>query len=237
MIENSMFYYQLKTNGYTHAWKEIYTKINAQCNALGIPFKNRMALYLKEIEYLSLLLHDILPSNYSEQGMVPGDTSTSSHHTFFSQKDSITIAHKKWYDILDNDYDFFWDVHSSKIDIDTLSNYDIVKLNDLLEIIWFINPMGLHNLIQNIKDFDMVKLIRKKANFLQHWVPSRHDKFYTWMMFGWRPLPNVYPSFDSAGPLNKIDLSRWVPKAFSLEDLNSNHLYFVEKKLSGNVPT
>lgn len=58
MIENSMFYYQLKTNGYTHAWKELYTKINSQCNALGIPYRKRMALYLKEIEYLSLLLHD-----------------------------------------------------------------------------------------------------------------------------------------------------------------------------------
>ena len=66
MIENSIFYYQLKTNGYTHAWKEMYIKVNAQCNALGIPYKKRLSLYLKEIEYLSLLLHDTLPSNYSK---------------------------------------------------------------------------------------------------------------------------------------------------------------------------
>ena len=95
MIENSMFYYQLKVNGYTHAWKEIYTKINEQCNALGIPYKRRMLLYLKEIEYLSLMLHDVLPSHYNEQGIVPGDTSVSDHQTFFSPKDSINVARKK----------------------------------------------------------------------------------------------------------------------------------------------
>ena len=111
VIEHSIFYFQLKTNGYTHEWKEIYTTINAQCNTLGIPYKSRMVLYLKEIGYLSLLLHDILPTNYSTQCMIPGDISTSSHQIFFSQKDSITIARKKWYNILGNDYDVFWDVH------------------------------------------------------------------------------------------------------------------------------
>ena len=31
MIENSTFYYQLKTNGYTHTWKVMYNKVNVQC--------------------------------------------------------------------------------------------------------------------------------------------------------------------------------------------------------------
>ena len=44
IIENSTFYYQLKTNGYTHAWKEVYIKGNAQCNALSIPYKKRLSL-------------------------------------------------------------------------------------------------------------------------------------------------------------------------------------------------
>ena len=118
MIENSTFYYQLKTNGYTHAWKEMYIKVNAQCNAIGIPYKKRLSLYLKEIEYLSLLLHDTLPSNYSKQGIAPGDISISSHHTFFSPKDSITVVCRKWYDFLGQDYEDFWDVYSNKIDFD-----------------------------------------------------------------------------------------------------------------------
>ena len=74
----------------------MYIKVNAQYNAIGIPFKKRLSLYLKEIKYLSLLLHDTLPSNYSKQGIAPGDISISSHQTFFSPKDSITIVRKKW---------------------------------------------------------------------------------------------------------------------------------------------
>ena len=56
-------------------------------------------------------------------------------------------------------------------------------------------------------------------------------------MFGWHQLPTNYPSFDSAGLLRKIELSRWVQKAFSLEDLSSKPLYFVEKKFFGDEPT
>ncbi len=64
-----------------------------------------------------------------------------------------------------------------------------------------------------------------------------HDNFYNWIMFGWRQLPNNYPSYNSTGPLRKIELNGWVPKAFSLEDFNSKQQYFVEKKLSGDEPT
>ncbi len=52
---------------------------------------------------------------------IPGDTSVSDHQTFFSPKDSINVARKKWYDVLGQDYEFFWDVYTHMIDIDTLS--------------------------------------------------------------------------------------------------------------------
>ena len=35
--------------------RNIYIKVNAQCNALDIPYKKRLSLYLKEIEYLSFI--------------------------------------------------------------------------------------------------------------------------------------------------------------------------------------
>ena len=53
-------------------------------------------------------------------------------------------------------------------------------------------------------------------------------------MFRLHQLPNNYPSYDSAWPLRKIELGRWIPKALSLEDFTFKQLYFVEKKLSGN---
>ena len=75
-------------------------------------------------------------------------------------------------------------------------------LDDILQIIiWFINSMGLNNLMNNIQGSNKVKLGQKKANILQHWLSSGHNIFYTWMMFGWCQLPNDYPSYDSAGPL------------------------------------
>ena len=82
-----------------------------------------------------------------------------------------------------------------------------------------------------------MKMIQKTANFLQHWVQTRHRNFYTWIMFGWRQLLNNYPSYDSAPPLKKIELARWIPKTFSLESFTSKQLFHIERKLSGKEPT
>ena len=34
--------------------------------------------------------------------------------------------------------------------------------------------MGLHNILRKLGGYNMMKMVRKKANFLQHWVPTRH---------------------------------------------------------------
>ncbi len=83
-FENSLFYHQIKKNGYTHAWKETYCRVNAQYNTLGIPYRNRIKLYQREIEFLSLLLHDVLPENYHNQGIQPNDITVSCYHLFIS---------------------------------------------------------------------------------------------------------------------------------------------------------
>ena len=236
-IEDSAFHYQLKKNGYTHAWKTIYTRINTQCNVLGIPYKNRMKLYQREIEFLSLLLHDVLPENYYIQGIHPNDISVSYYHLFFSPNDSISVARKKWYDFILKDYDFYWDVYSKKIDVYTLSNYDITKLNDLNEIIWFINPTGMQHLLQTPETHEAIKFVYRRACNVGNWVYSRHKAYYAWLMFGWRQLPQEYPSFDSAGPLKPIELSRWIPKSCSIEEYLAKDLYIVERKLTGEEPT
>ena len=99
-IEKSICFHQMKVNGYEHAWKDKYIKINIQYNALGITYKTRIKLYQKEMEFLSLLLHDIMPKNYSKQGIFPNDVTVSYYQLFFSPKDPINIARKKWYDYL-----------------------------------------------------------------------------------------------------------------------------------------
>ena len=88
----------MKINGYEHAWKDIYTKINTQYNTQGIPYKNRIKLYQEEMEFLSLLLHDIMPKNYAKQGIFLNDVTVSYHQLFLSPEDSMNIARKKRYD-------------------------------------------------------------------------------------------------------------------------------------------
>ena len=65
-IEKSIFFHQMKTNGYTHACREIYVKVNEQYNALSISYKSRVKLYRREVKSLSSLLHDFLPKNYTK---------------------------------------------------------------------------------------------------------------------------------------------------------------------------
>ena len=74
-IKGSVLFHQLRKLNLTHAWKEIYTNVNEFCDSHGIPYKNRKRMYLREIEMISLFIHDCLPHNYAEQGIWAGDTS------------------------------------------------------------------------------------------------------------------------------------------------------------------
>ena len=59
-------------------------------------------------------------------------------------------------------------------------------------------------------------------------------------MYGWcldGATPKEYPSYDSAGSLKPIELSRWVPKSFNLVEHMSKNLYFIERELTGEEST
>ena len=184
-FENSIIGYQLKTNNLDHAWKTLYTEINKQCNVLGIPYKFRNKMFIKELEYLSLIMHDVLPYNYQEQGIFPQDKSISSYKIFFSEDDSLSVARKKWLTFLNEDYEFFWDAFSGRLPLYQLSDYDVVKLQDLLEIIWFINPKGVQKLLSTIRGIRDVQYVHQKSSAMKYYVHSRHKGYYLWMVFGW----------------------------------------------------
>ena len=134
-----------------------------------------------------------MSKNYAKQGIFPSDVTVSCYQLFFSPEDSINIARKKWYDYLDNDCKFFWDVYSNVIQITTLSIYDITKLNDIKEIIWFINPIGMQYLVQTPEIYDKMMFVHQQAYSIENWVHSRHKSFYVWMMFGWCQSPKEIP--------------------------------------------
>ena len=56
-------------------------------------------LLLVEIEMVSLLMCDVLPYNYSEQGIWVNDKSQGQYYNFFSNKD-VDSGRKRWLDLL-----------------------------------------------------------------------------------------------------------------------------------------
>ena len=148
-----------------------------------------------------------VPKNYAKQGIFPNDVTVSYYQLFFSPKDSINIARKIWYDYLGTDYKFFWDVYSNMIHMTKLSIYNITKLNDVKEIIWFINPIGMQYLVQTPKIYDKMMFVHQRACSVGSWIHSMPKSFYAWIMFGWCQLPKKYTSYDSVGPLKPIELS------------------------------
>ena len=90
--------------------------------------------------YILLYEQNILPLNYNEQGIYPDDKSMSKQKMFFNKYNSLPVACKKWYDYILEDYDFFSDTLIQKVIYCTMSDFDIVKSQDINEIIYSINP-------------------------------------------------------------------------------------------------
>ena len=82
---------------------------------------------------------DVLPCNYSEQGIWVDDESQGQYYNFFKDKD-VEKGCKKWYDLITPTvYNWFWDVYTNYVGLPTLSDEQVVMLNDIFHIIKFIN--------------------------------------------------------------------------------------------------
>ena len=62
-FQDSLICNQLNKNHFSHAWKQTYEQINDFCDAFCIPYKSRNKFYIKELEFLALYIHDILPED------------------------------------------------------------------------------------------------------------------------------------------------------------------------------
>ena len=229
-LEKTVIFNQLKENNFTHVWKLMYKEVNEYCNDYGIPNENRIKLYIKELEYISLYIHDVLPVNYNEQGIYPFDKSISKHTNFFSRNDTLPVARKKWLDYISEDYNFFWDVYAQKINYRTLNDLDIVKLQDIYDIVYFINPQGIRTILENSHSYQIVNHIYQKFLKIKNWVPSRHYSYYTWIIYGWKELPHHFPSFNSSKDPREISLRKWVPRSVPYKQFISYDHYSINQK-------
>ena len=81
-----MFYNQLKKNGIEHSFQELFEKLNYLWDEYDIPYNKRRKLLLVEIGMVSLIIYDVLPCTYSEQGILVDDESQGQYYNFFRTK-------------------------------------------------------------------------------------------------------------------------------------------------------
>ena len=157
------------------------------------------------MEYISLYIHDVLPLNYNEQGIHPNDRSISRYTKFFSRNDSLPVARKKWYDYILRDYEYFWDVYSHKIKYRTLTDLEVVKLHDIYEIVYFINPEGICVILENDDTNSLENYIYQRFLKIKDWTITRHYSYYSWIIYGWKQIPSHFPSFNSSSDPRKVN--------------------------------
>ena len=81
-----MFFNQIKLHGIDHSFKKLIEELHLMWDEYGIPYNKRKRLLLVEIEMVSLLMCDVLPYNYSEQGIWVNDKSQGQYYNFFRNK-------------------------------------------------------------------------------------------------------------------------------------------------------
>ena len=235
-IENSMFFHQLKLHGMDHSFKQLFEDLHLIWDEYGIPYSKRKKLLLVEIEMVSLLMCDVLPSNYGEQGIWVGDESQGQYYQFFKDK-NVDSGRKKWLDLLGiTTYKWFWQVYTNTVSLSTLNDEEIVMMNDLFEIVTFIHPPAIRMLLSNTSMLQKFNDIKEKARIKSSWVETRHHLYYLWYFYGFQTLPNSYPSYDSTKNNLLSNTTRWISKLMTLDQFFNEyqHFYLIEEENEEN---
>ena len=95
-IKESMFFYQLKLHEMDHSFKKLLEELHLMWNESGIPYNKRKRLLLVEVEMVSLLMCDVLPYNYSEQGIWVNDKSQGQYYNSLEIKMLILDVKDGW---------------------------------------------------------------------------------------------------------------------------------------------
>ena len=82
-------------------------------------------------------------------------------------------------------------------------------LDDIFDIVTFIHPSAVQLLLNNSTMLQKYMFIKEKASKRSFWVKSRHHLFYIWHFFGYKALPEEYPSYDSTEMNDFHRVTRW----------------------------
>ena len=146
-----------------NSFKKLYKELHLIWNEYCIPYNKRRKLLLVEIEMISLLMCDVLPYNYTEQGILLNDESQGQYYKFFKDK-IVDTRRKKWLDLLSiSTYEWFWKVYAGSISITSLQDIDFVTLHDIFEIVSFIHPWAVQILLHDNTMQNKYMFIKEKA--------------------------------------------------------------------------
>ena len=116
----------------------------------------------------------------------------------------------------------------------------MVKLNDMIKLIMFINPEGLNTALHLKEVYNRLLFIKLRAREVKYWVPTRPKTFYIWKLFGWTYLHPKLPSFDSGNKVRRGQpqfLSRWTPNMLNYKEYYEKDLFFINKSFCGENST
>ena len=64
--------------------------------------------------------------------------------TFFSLCKNVDSGRKKWLNLIGfTTYKWFWDVYTNMVSLTTLTDEEIVMMDDLFDIVTFIHPSAI----------------------------------------------------------------------------------------------
>ena len=132
-----------------HSFKKLLEELHLMWDEYGIPYNKRKRLLLVDIEMVSLFMCDVLPYNYSEQGIYVNDKSQGQYYNYFRNKNVDSGRKRRLVLLNKTTYDWFWKVYTNFISFNTLNYMDIAMLNDIFVIITFIHTLAVQLLLNN----------------------------------------------------------------------------------------
>ena len=125
---------------------------------------------------------------------------------------------------------FFWDIYLNKINYQTLTDLEIVKLQGIYDIVYFINPDGIRTLLNTPDTHAIINYVHQRYIKLKNWVSTRHFSYFVWLLYGWRELPHHFPCYNSGFYDDEMILSRWVPKFLSYKEFMNYDHYIIDQQ-------
>ena len=118
----------------------------------------------------------------------------------------------------------------NKINYQTLTDSEIVKLQDIYDIVYFINPDGIRTLLNTPDTHAIINYVYQRYIKVKNWVSTRHYSYYVWLLYGWRELPHHFPCYNSGYFNDEMILTKWVPKFISYEEFMNYDHYTIDQQ-------